>query len=87
MEKCNDGEGFMSKGKCIPYRNDRQKEGYKDAEVSEAKTNSKVINKYIAEKKPTLKLEKITLPKKGTIVLKKKSTVMIPKGKNPDLIA
>ena len=47
MEKCNNGEGFKVNGKCIPYRNDRQKEGYKDAEVSEAKTNSKVINKYI----------------------------------------
>ena len=84
MEKCNDGEGFMSKGKCIPYRNDRQKEGYKDAEP---KTNTKAINKYIAEKKPTLKFEKIVMPKKGTIVLKKKTNVMIPKCKNPDVIA
>ena len=70
MEKCNDGEGFISNGKCIPYRNDRQKEGYKDAEP---KLNTKVLNKYITEKKPTLKLEKIVLPKKGTIVLKRKA--------------
>jgi hypothetical protein len=47
MEKCNDGEGFISNGKCIPYRNDRQKEGYKDAEP---KLNTKVLNKYITEK-------------------------------------
>ena len=84
LQKCDDGEGFISNGKCIPYRNDRQKEGYKDAEP---KMNTKVLNKYILEKKPTLSLKKVIIPKKGTLTFQKKKPITIPTNKNRDLIA